>query len=147
ALDEAAEVLLERGELEREVVDELAVLALHRAAEPPGAEARERLGQRVELLVEDGADVGALLLLAVERRAPDGLALPALELAEELDEALQEVGLGEEEVDGEADAEVLDELVHAGADGLGVALDLGGRGPGELVEGDADEDAVDGPLL
>ncbi len=109
---------------------------------------RQRLG--VERLHE-GVDLGLGRLrrrsrgccAERERGAPDLAALALAEVGEELDEAADEVGLGEHHVDRHDHLEAGHHLVDAGAELLRVLVDLLLVGVGEVGEADRHDDAVE----
>ncbi len=73
--------------------------------------------------------------------APDLLAAGSVQIVEELREAGQQVNLGEQQVDGGADAELLADLVDTGADGPGVGQHLALVGGEQVGRGKRDDDA------
>ena len=137
-VDEEAERRLEARDLGREAEDLGAggerLLALHARADA----AFEPLDQRRELAGE-GAAVG--LLAGREGRAPDLLALGGAEALEARLEALDEVALGDQQIDRQADLEARVELGQALADLAAVGADRG-VALGEDLGGDRDDDAV-----
>jgi len=100
-------------------------------------------GQLVEALGEEGARVGRWLRER-GREAPDLPAVLLREIAEGLDEAREEVGLGEDHVDRERHLEaalhLVDPLAHAASEGTDLFL----LGATDLIEADGREDAVEG---
>src|SRR6185503_531097 len=103
--------------------------------------------QLVRLLLEDLA-VGLARRRRVRERAAPHLRPVVLRVVlEELDEALEQVALREEQVDGEDDLELRGELVDPVADVLRVRLELLLVGAQEVGDADGDHRAVDRLLL
>src|SRR5262249_2102906 len=113
--------LLEARDLLREAEDERAPLRIGLLLQPLHHAVVEAPDEELEL-IGIGGNYAALLarLLGREGHAPDLLALLPAEIVEELDETGDEIRLGEQHVDREADAELGIELLEAGADRLGV---------------------------
>ena len=89
------------------------------------------------------ADHVAGLVGGLEGMAPDHAALRLGQRAEELVEAGDEVGLGEDGIDREIDLQALMQFEQAGADRVGMGGDLLGARGQQVLDADRDEDAVD----
>ena len=138
-------VPLDGRELERELVN----LLLHGAAaldvDSTNSALVKALDENGELVIEHLAGFG-LRRIETERGAPGLAAIALLQVAEELDEAGDEIDLREEHVDWQRHLEGVLHLVDArpnlgagGLDGLLVRVE-------ELIDADRDDDAVDGLL-
>src|SRR6202040_3954804 len=89
---------------------------------------------------------GRLVIAAAihrQRHAPDLLALLAAQIVEILDEAGDQIGLGEEDIDREADAELIAELAQPLAYGARMRQALAARQPDDIGDADGDKRAVD----
>jgi hypothetical protein len=112
---------LEGAELLREGVDEVAPLGVALRLQPLHQAGVEALQEGVELGTEMAHQSRlGLRLLGGEGHAPHLGPLLAAQVGEEFHEPRHQVALGEGEVDGEADAELLVQLVDALLDGAGV---------------------------
>src|SRR6185312_9940013 len=110
--EELLQQLLERGELRREAIDQRALVEIGLLLDARQLAVVDALHQRVETGAE--ADHGRRLAVAAaiqgQRHAPDLLALLAAQIVEILDESRDQIGLGEEDIDRKADAELVAEL-------------------------------------
>ena len=132
---EAGDLGGEAGEGGAAVWAALGLQAIEQAGVEAGGEGLEGGG-------EAGEDVG-VFCLQVKRVAPDLGAFFAVEVVEVFGEAGQEVGFGDDGVNGHADAEAVGEFLDAFADGAGVGAAFGWGGGGDVGDGDGDEDAVE----
>src|SRR6185312_16201591 len=100
--------------------------------------------QQVELFAEAGhRPFRALAVVEREGEAPDLLTVVLAEIVHELDEAGRQIDLREQDINGEADAELVMQLADALLDGARMRLALRLLHGGEIVEADGDERAVD----
>src|SRR5262249_17514549 len=100
--------------------------------------------QQVELFAEAGhRPFRTLAVVEREGEAPDLLTLLLAEIVHELDEAGRHVRLREQDVDGEADAELVMQLADALLDRARMRLTLRLLHGDEIIEADGDERAVD----
>ena len=106
--------------------------------------------RRVEQPVELGAEmrdrtrfVGCPALVQREGHAPDLLALLLAQIVEELDEAGDQVGLGEDGIDRHPHAKLVVQLAHAPADGAGMRMACVIVESGEIGQADRDDHAVE----
>jgi len=142
-VEERLEHLAQRRELLREREQRGPALRVALFFHTRGQARVQARDQRVELGGEGGAQAGAGGHGEVERGAPHLRARLAPEVAEELGEAGQQVGLGDDHVDREAHAQRAVELLHAGPDRARVLVALRGR-PGEQVgQAHRDDGAVE----
>ncbi len=134
--------LAQRVELGREAEDQRAPRLVGLGLQPVQRIFRQAHHQRFELARHLGDGI-LRAVLGLERRAPDDLAFLLAQVAEELAEPLQEVGLGKHHVDREGDLQLVVELDEAGADGVGVGVALGLAHGDEVVDAHREDDAVD----
>src|SRR5690606_19118068 len=146
-LQHRAEVLLQRGHLLREAVDQRAAADVRLLADPHQQALVQPPQEQIELRVELLRRVRVRVVGVRERDAPDLLALALAEILEELREAGDEVALREQHVDREADAELAIELDDALANRARVRAPLGLRLRHQVRDRDRDERAVDRPAL
>ncbi|MNQ40754.1 hypothetical protein D3C85_544150 [compost metagenome] len=147
-IEEAGQAVADRRELLREAVDQVAprrVPLLLQALHQPlgetlleGGELRRESHQRA---------LRALAVVQGEGGAPDLGAVFLAEVVEELHEARHQVELGEHDVDRETHSELAIQLLHPGADGLGMGGALGVAAQQQVGQADGDEGTVDGPTL
>ena len=135
-LEDLVQRLLQGGHLQREAEDQAAagdVGLLLQALQHDGVHPRQQL---VELGVEGGRGRRGAGLAVVEREghAPDLLAVGPVVGVEELHEAGDQIGLGQQDVDREAAAESAGQFAQALADGLRVGQPLGRVAGGDVFE-------------
>ena len=109
-----------------QAVEQSRVQSLHQAAQCAGA----------------GADRVIVIGGQFERGAPNLRALLAIEVVEELGEARDQVGLGEQRIDRHANAEPRLQFVDPAADRRGVRLAFGGRRECQIAQRERDQQAV-----
>ena len=83
------------------------------------------------------------LVGGLEGRAPNLLAALLGQIGEILDEAGDQVGLGEQRVDRKIDFQAFVQFEQAGADRVGMGGDFGRRQRHQIFKADRDHDAVD----
>ncbi len=140
---EFLEVLLQRREFERELVDALPHVDLPLGADTLKRACVEPLDQQIELFVERLRQIALRDAVERERRPPDLRALALAEVAPELHEPGHEVDLREGDVDGDDELEPRHHLVHPGAQAFRVAVDLLVGRSHQVGDVDDDDHAVD----
>src|SRR5206468_4522060 len=142
-VDELDEAIAEKRELLREAVEQRAPRRIALLLEA----LRQPIVETPLEALQFGRQRGGLepILAVAQREAPRLRALLLAECREVLAEAGEEVGLRHQHVDRNADAELLVELLHPGAQGLRVRRALRRRLLQEVADADRHQHAVDGP--
>jgi hypothetical protein len=135
---------LERRHLLGKALDRAAPVDVPLLVDPRDQPAVEALHDRV-VLGPEGVDYAARVLRRADRKgqAPDLTALLAAQVVEELDEARDQVALGQHDIDRNLDLEILGQLLQTLSHGDRVEPPFLPALLGEVVQAEGDDDAVD----